>query len=52
MNSNSRSSSNTKPGAAFRHSCRSRHSVHPERPVFKPPGFIIQLEDTKPVSSS
>jgi hypothetical protein len=29
------SSSNTKPGAAFRHPCRSRHSVHPERPVFK-----------------
>jgi hypothetical protein len=29
------SSLNTKPGAAFRHPCRSRHSVHPERPVFK-----------------
>jgi hypothetical protein len=24
----------TKPGAAFRHPCRSQHSVHPERPVF------------------
>jgi hypothetical protein len=22
-------------GAGFRHPCRSRHSVHPERPVFK-----------------
>jgi len=26
---------NTKPGTAFRYPCRSRHSVHPERPVFK-----------------
>jgi type IV secretion system protein VirB5 len=47
----------TKSGAAFRHPCRSRHSVHPERPVFKegsvlfPP--LIQISYTaRPLNTS